>query len=375
MINRNNYEEYLLMYIDGELSPSDARSVELFLEENPDIKEELKLLQQTILQPEETIRFADKASLYRKAEGISLGNYQEYFLLYIDNELTAPEKEAVETFVLQQPQLQDEFTLLKETVLPAEEIIFTGKASLYRKEEKRRPVVISLRWASLAAAVMTGIIVLTLFTRNDNNSNGTDPVAATPGNVPSPGNSTASADQSKNNTEDILPVITQPQEQENVPVTVTASVNNSGSNKKNVQPLQQVQVKEQQVRQEVIANNYRPQEQQTITIPVENPVTTPVTNPPVTTTASFEGGEKSFAANTPAADNRNNYTSNAVYTEELETEKDKTVYVGAMQVNPDKVRGFFRKATRFLSSKVKSSDDSDSKGKVKVANLEMNKIK
>src|SRR5688500_16387313 len=124
MINRNNYEEYLLMYIDGELSSSDKKAVELFLEENPDLKEELELLQQAILQPDEKIEFTGKQSLYRKEEGISLHNYQQYFLLYIDNELNDTEKEAVETFVLQQPQLQDEFTLLKQTILPAENLVF-----------------------------------------------------------------------------------------------------------------------------------------------------------------------------------------------------------------------------------------------------------
>jgi anti-sigma factor RsiW len=79
MINRNNYEEYLLMYLDGELSSSERRSVELFLEENPDLKEELELLQQTILQPEEQVIFAGKEALYRKEAGISLNNYQDYF--------------------------------------------------------------------------------------------------------------------------------------------------------------------------------------------------------------------------------------------------------------------------------------------------------
>ncbi len=48
---------------------------------------------------------------------INLQNYEEWFLLYTDNELTPVQKKMVEAFVVQHPALQDEFDLLKNTVL------------------------------------------------------------------------------------------------------------------------------------------------------------------------------------------------------------------------------------------------------------------
>lgn len=370
MINRNNYEEYLLMYLDGELSPSERISVELFLDENPDLKNELELLQQTFLQPEE-ISFTGKDSLYRKEEGINLHNYQEYFLLYIDSELTSSEKEAVETFVLQQPQLQDEFTLLKQTVLPAEQVVFTDKQSLYRKEEKRRPVVISLRWASLAAAAMMGIVALVMFNQN-NNGNIEGGIAVKPNETPATNKTTTGT---KRNEQQLMPVQIGSENTASTRNTAfTAGVNKAGSNKIISQPLKEP-VKDQPVQQDVVANNYKTQEQQLAvnsTVPnttVSNPVTRPTTN----NFTGNDGEEKNKIATSSPSDNNNNIYQPAVYTEQLDTEKDKTVYVGAVQVNPDKVRGFFRKASRFLSSKVKGNDDED--GKIKVANIEMNKIK
>jgi hypothetical protein len=365
MINRHNYEEYLLMYVDGELSSSERVSVETFLESNPDLKEELELLRQTVLQPDEYIEFPARQSLYRKGEGIGLNNYQEYFLLYIDNELGSSEKQAVETFVLQQPQLQDEFTLLKQTILASETIIFTNKESLYRKEEKRRPVVISLRWASLAAAIMIGIVALVMFNNKgvDNNTDSGTAVATPHINPPATVTNPTSPEKTVT-----------AENQNPLPATVAKTVNKNTGNKNIAVPLNR-QEKNNMPQQDIIA--YKPQEKQETIIPaIGNPAPGNAGNPAGITepeTTQAENNAQKNTANSLSANNSNLYVQNTAYTEE--DEKDKTLYLGAMQVNPDKVRGFFRKATRFLSSKVKSNDGDDGKGKVKIANLEMNKIK
>ena len=42
-------------------------------------------------------------------------NYEEFFILYWDNELTAVQKQAVENFVTQNADLREEFEILGET--------------------------------------------------------------------------------------------------------------------------------------------------------------------------------------------------------------------------------------------------------------------
>jgi hypothetical protein len=67
-INRQSYEEFFLLYTDGELDLDEKRAVEDFIKENPDLEHELILMQQTVALPDESIVFEDKELLYRKEE-------------------------------------------------------------------------------------------------------------------------------------------------------------------------------------------------------------------------------------------------------------------------------------------------------------------
>lgn len=65
-INRQTYEEYFLLYADGELNDAQKLEVEEFVDQNPDLGEELEMIAQTVMIPDETIVFADKEILFRK---------------------------------------------------------------------------------------------------------------------------------------------------------------------------------------------------------------------------------------------------------------------------------------------------------------------
>jgi len=66
---------------------------------------------------------------------INSNNYEEFFLLYVDNELAAAQRAEVEAFAAAHPDLQGELDALLQTRLSlAEEISFEGKALLYKQE-------------------------------------------------------------------------------------------------------------------------------------------------------------------------------------------------------------------------------------------------
>jgi hypothetical protein len=154
-INRNNYEEYLLLYIDGELLPEIEKEVEHFLESNQDIRQELDSLLNTKIIAD-NVSFGDVAALLKtEGGGINLKNYQEHFLLFVDNELNNQQQQATETFVLQHPNLQQDFLALQQTKLSIETIECPNKEKLYRRE--RKPIVFYFQRMA-TAAVFIGLI-------------------------------------------------------------------------------------------------------------------------------------------------------------------------------------------------------------------------
>jgi|LakMenEpi03Aug12_release.lakeMendotaPanAssembly.Ray.scaffolds.fasta_scaffold29482_7 hypothetical protein len=68
-INEDNYEAYLLNYIDDELTEDEQHKLLKYVEAHPAIKEDLQILQQTVLT-KEVIVFSNKNSLYRKEKSV-----------------------------------------------------------------------------------------------------------------------------------------------------------------------------------------------------------------------------------------------------------------------------------------------------------------
>src|SRR5437773_6867022 len=175
-IDRHNYEEYFLLYVDNELSVDQKKQVELFVKENPDLEEELLMLQQSRLIPDNTIVF-DKKHLLIKEENnsfINLNNYEEWLVSYVDDELNEEDKIAVEKFAAAHNHVQQELALFRQTKLQPEKIIFSDKDVLYRKE---KIAVISMQWWKIAVAailiIAAGITLYSVW--NKRNINGGTP--------------------------------------------------------------------------------------------------------------------------------------------------------------------------------------------------------
>ena len=157
-INRNNYEEYFLLYADNELSNSERTEVEKFLEQNKDLEKEFRMIYNTISTPDASVELTDKSFLYRKNEEIFISekNYEEVFVLYHDNELTEQQKLETEAFLSGHAQLKNEFELIGLARFTADSsIIFRDKKYLYKKEKTGKVVPI-IFWRILAAAVFIG---------------------------------------------------------------------------------------------------------------------------------------------------------------------------------------------------------------------------
>lgn len=229
-ITRQNYEEFFLLYVDNELNIAQRKAVETFVEENPDLRAEFIMLQQSVLPVDEHITFSHKQDLLKMTADpnpVNETNCEEYFILYGDDELTNEQKDQVEQFVYRHPQYQQSFELYQQVrFMPDTSVVFPDKYALFRKEEEDKAPVIRIRWWRIAAAA-----AVLLFT----GSMGWYLATHDPGNAPDVKDSFASNDTNRT-TQPIQPIQEQTQqpvlaEQKSAPdqkqdVAITADKNN-----------------------------------------------------------------------------------------------------------------------------------------------------
>ncbi|MEO9004044.1 MAG: hypothetical protein ABI288_04875, partial [Ginsengibacter sp.] len=156
-INRNNYEEFFLLYADNELLNSEKEIVEAFVRENIDLKNEFLITQLTIVSPDKAIKLSDKSFLLKKETGfITENNYEEIFMLYHDDELSEQQKKETEKFAEQSLKFKKAFEWIgKSKLIPDMSVVHPIKNQLYKKE--RRAKIITLNWMKgIVAAVLIG---------------------------------------------------------------------------------------------------------------------------------------------------------------------------------------------------------------------------
>lgn len=344
-INRTNYENLFLLYIDGELSVSEMQAVERFAIENSDLAAELDVLLETKLSSDFDTVFLDKEILFRTASNtINAINHEEQFLLFIDHELTKKEGEQTLAFLAANPELQPAFALLEQTKLPLETISFGDKSILYRKEQ-RKPV--SLTWWRMGvAAAMIGLAVMVWnLIPTDKQS---IPLVKTgrlvPGNNPNNGLKINTSESKANETIDLIP----------------SAKNQASIIAKDYSPVSNLD--------NTATNSTEPSSNNPVIASIEPAIITGVE--PTHTTIESNGNEHQSSLNnlltntelgqpaaTPDGSSEPAIMHQTVYKELDTDDESKSLYLGNLELNRDKLRGFFRKASNLFKSKIKSEDD------------------
>lgn len=386
-INRNNYEEYFILYMDNELGSAERRQVEEFVQLHPDLQEELELLLQTKLAPDESVVFDNKEELFQSAS-ISLSNYDEWLTLYVDNELTPQQKTEVESFIAANPAAAKDLALLQQTKLPVETVEFPNKESLYRREEKVRRI----GWLRIAAAAVVllaiGTTVLLVSRNNDNETGktGNENVASNgnakkeqPAVTTNNGSSSTTVTPNENTASDddktINPVAEQPLRETINPAEQTNIVKQD----KNIKQRNLLPVKEQQPQKIMMpVINQQPQQQLAASNNDKKPsnnLPTPDLNPNVNPTLQNNKQDAPILANNNPLkqnDNKSPVTqlSNDTYNKvdaSANAKDDEPVFANNSE-KKGKLRGFFRKMTRNFEKRT-NIDPTDNDDRLLVGGL------
>ena len=340
-INLHNYETYFLLWVDGELSIQEQKDVEQFIDKNPNLAIELALLQDAKLPMDDSIMYLNKEWLLKiESPALSLSTYEDYFLLYIDNELSSKEKQEVELFVLQHPALQAEFLLLQKTILTEEKVPFTNKELLYKKEEDEKPVIF-FNWKRLAIAAAVVGLIFSIWLIVPNNS-----IKQSNQQIAKVKNTIISSDIKKESlvSKDTVAVN-----------QINSNTNLNGFNRKVSKVI--MQNEDANTQNKIIASTIKTTISEN-TQP-ESSNTNSISEIGNNTLSIIDLAEKSKTITASLIDepDQPSIIKQAVYRELDTDESSNSLYVGALEINKDKLRGFLRKAGTIFRSKSKQIED------------------
>lgn len=351
-INRHNYEEFFLLYVDNELSAAERNAVEVFVQENADLKEELLMLQQTIFNSDAVV-FENKRSLLKE----EITPLQENLLLYIDNELSAAGKLNMQQLLAADAAASKEFTVLQQTKLQADTaIVFPDKKILYKKERGR---VVGMPWFRIAAAAILlgfGTWATVSVVNNITKAGDANDVAkkidtkTTP--VVTNAVTTATEQGEKNNSTNINTAVTN-----NTGTTNTGNKKNTPAVQNNVKQILPVQKDNNTIaleKQNKKPSNNLPQPDYNNFNNSERNKTETVFVPPteranidISSGKKVEVAQQVDKANTEVL---NGYALNTNFTQsnDEETNNDKVLYMKEDNVKKSKIGGLFRKVKRLV---------------------------
>lgn len=177
-MNRSDYEIYFLDYIDENLSVDLIDDFLEFLEENPDLKEELESVAQGFPElPAETFIFEPKKDLFRH-EITGSSEFDDQAVACMEGDLDKEQEAAFKQALRHDPIKQKAYHLIAGMRLqPDNSMTFPDKTALMRKEKKYARWI----WPGLAAAVCAlGLLIPVIFPEKDHGPATQQPVTTTP---------------------------------------------------------------------------------------------------------------------------------------------------------------------------------------------------
>lgn len=155
-INRNNYEAYFIDYLEGNLDERLVDDFIEFLQNNPDLKEELSLFESISIETE-NISFNKKENLYKEKYDLD-NEFNQAAIAALEDDISEKEKAEFDKYILAHPKKQKDIVLFGKTKLqPDESILFNKKNTLYHYSVGRA----ILLWSGRVAAVL--VLALTFY--------------------------------------------------------------------------------------------------------------------------------------------------------------------------------------------------------------------
>ena len=158
-IDRSNYEIWFMDWLDGNLAGKEIEQLKLFLDQNPDLREEFNdLAPVSLVSPGHS--FHNRESLKRSFADISEAQFAYLCAAWLEKDLNKEQIEELQEIISQDPERKRTFDLIRKTRLFPEHVIYKHKKRLLRPAKFRKIVRLSVTGLTAAAAVLLVILSL-----------------------------------------------------------------------------------------------------------------------------------------------------------------------------------------------------------------------
>jgi hypothetical protein len=170
VIDRSNYEIWLIDWLDGNLSSDQIETVMSFLEINPDIKAEFDEMSSLSIKPQET-NFLNKEKLKKSLRELSISQFEYLSIAYLENDLRPAQLNELNEIIGLDPEKARTHTLIQKTKLNPLRLTYLSKYQLIKRPVRQRVIRLSIIGLSVAATI--GLVITSYLVIPDTNTNDT----------------------------------------------------------------------------------------------------------------------------------------------------------------------------------------------------------
>lgn len=162
-ITRENYEAFVIDYLDGKLDPVQSAELINFLSQNPDLEEEFNEFETVRIDSSEEMK-PDKEKLkkdFSDIQKINDGNFDEFCVAKFEGDLIENDEIRLKEYLKEHPEKQKDLTLYSKIYLsPDYNIKYSEKNSIKKASPFVRRKNLLLYASSIAAAILLFMLLI-----------------------------------------------------------------------------------------------------------------------------------------------------------------------------------------------------------------------
>jgi hypothetical protein len=160
-IDRSNYEIWFIDWLDGNLNSLQTEELNLFLYENPDLKEEFNDLA-SVKNVAAGNSFAYKEKLKKSPSDIPPAQFEYLCTAYLENDLNESQQTELLEIVNRFPEKKKIFSLIQKTTLTPDRVSYKHKSLLLKRTAFQKALRLSVTGISAAAAIALVLIIFSV---------------------------------------------------------------------------------------------------------------------------------------------------------------------------------------------------------------------